>query len=182
LNHFRQKKDPLLNQWTDVLYIHQDYHVQLTCYAFRKNHIEFLFVCTLPVQRIVHLNFIVIMHVFVVCCFHVISKSLELMIYVQVMPLSGFLISKLLNLPSYYAAGLILVSCCPGGTASNIVTYLARGNVALSVLMTAASTFAAAFLTPLLTSKLAGQYVAVDPMGLFVSTSQVLEINLMLYC
>uniref|UniRef100_A0A0E0P855 Uncharacterized protein n=1 Tax=Oryza rufipogon TaxID=4529 RepID=A0A0E0P855_ORYRU len=48
-----------------------------------------------------------------------------------------------------------------------------RGNVALSVLMTAASTFAAAFLTPLLTSKLAGQYVAVDPMGLFVSTSQV---------
>ncbi|KAL5218605.1 hypothetical protein ABZP36_019289 [Zizania latifolia] len=91
----------------------------------------------------------------------------------SVMPLSGFFISKLLNLPSHYAAGLILVSCCPGGTASNIVTYLARGNVALSVLMTAASTFAAAFTTPLLTSKLAGQYVAVDPMGLFVSTSQV---------
>ncbi|KAF6991818.1 hypothetical protein CFC21_008867 [Triticum aestivum] len=90
-----------------------------------------------------------------------------------VMPLSGYLISKLLNLPSHYAAGLILVSCCPGGTASNIVTYLARANVALSVLMTAASTFAAAFMTPLLTSKLAGQYVAVDPMGLFVSTSQV---------
>ncbi|VAH10807.1 unnamed protein product [Triticum turgidum subsp. durum] len=88
-----------------------------------------------------------------------------------VMPLSGYLISKLLNLPSHYAAGLILVSCCPGGTASNIVTYLARANVALSVLMTAASTFA--FMTPLLTSKLAGQYVAVDPMGLFVSTSQV---------
>ncbi|KAL6658028.1 hypothetical protein ACP70R_004275 [Stipagrostis hirtigluma subsp. patula] len=90
-----------------------------------------------------------------------------------VMPLSGFCISKLLKLPSHYAAGLILVSCCPGGTASNIVTYLARANVALSVLMTATSTFAAAFMTPLLTSKLAGQYVAVDPMGLFVSTSQV---------
>lgn len=90
-----------------------------------------------------------------------------------VMPLSGYLISRLLNLPSHYAAGLILVSCCPGGTASNIVTYLARANVALSVLMTAASTFAAAFMTPLLSSKLAGQYVAVDPMGLFVSTSQV---------
>ncbi|XP_006652126.1 probable sodium/metabolite cotransporter BASS1, chloroplastic [Oryza brachyantha] len=91
----------------------------------------------------------------------------------SVMPLSGYFVSKLLNLPPYYAAGLILVSCCPGGTASNIVTYLARGNVALSVLMTAASTFAAAFITPFLTSKLAGQYVAVDPMGLFVSTSQV---------
>ncbi|RCV24810.1 hypothetical protein SETIT_5G116100v2 [Setaria italica] len=90
-----------------------------------------------------------------------------------VMPLSGFFVSKLLKLPAHYAAGLILVSCCPGGTASNIVTYLARANVALSVLMTAASTFAAAFMTPLLTSKLAGQYVAVDPLGLFVSTSQV---------
>ncbi|KAK3146763.1 hypothetical protein QOZ80_3BG0271580 [Eleusine coracana subsp. coracana] len=90
-----------------------------------------------------------------------------------VMPLSGVLISKLLKLPSHFAAGLILVSCCPGGTASNIVTYLARANVALSVLMTAASTFAAAFMTPLLTSKLAGQYVAVDPVGLFISTSQV---------
>uniref|UniRef100_A0A452ZUZ3 Uncharacterized protein n=1 Tax=Aegilops tauschii subsp. strangulata TaxID=200361 RepID=A0A452ZUZ3_AEGTS len=66
-----------------------------------------------------------------------------------VMPLSGYLISKLLNLPSHYAAGLILVSCCPGGTASNIVTYLARANVALSVLMTAASTFAAAVMTHL---------------------------------
>ncbi|XP_072986974.1 probable sodium/metabolite cotransporter BASS1, chloroplastic [Typha latifolia] len=90
-----------------------------------------------------------------------------------VMPLSGFFLSKLLKLPSHYAAGLILVSCCPGGTASNIVTYLARGNVALSVLMTAASTFASAVLTPLLTSKLAGQFVAVDPIGLFMSTVQV---------
>ncbi|ONK74909.1 uncharacterized protein A4U43_C03F11360 [Asparagus officinalis] len=90
-----------------------------------------------------------------------------------VMPLSGFFISKLLRLPSYYAAGLILVSCCPGGTASNIVTYLARGNVALSVLMTAASTFSAALMTPFLTSKLAGQFVAVDPVGLFMSTVQV---------
>ncbi|KAK9268897.1 hypothetical protein L1049_000662 [Liquidambar formosana] len=61
----------------------------------------------------------------------------------SVMPISGFLVSKLLKLPSYYAAGLILVACCPGGTASNIVTYIARGNVALSVLMTAASTLSA---------------------------------------
>ncbi|KAJ6819725.1 putative sodium/metabolite cotransporter BASS1, chloroplastic [Iris pallida] len=90
-----------------------------------------------------------------------------------VMPLSGFFVSKLLKLPSHYAAGLILVSCCPGGTASNIVTYLARGNVALSVLMTAASTFSAAVMTPFLTSKLAGQFVAVDPVGLFISTVQV---------
>ncbi|XP_020272787.1 probable sodium/metabolite cotransporter BASS1, chloroplastic [Asparagus officinalis] len=90
-----------------------------------------------------------------------------------VMPLSGFFVSKLLKLPSYYAAGLILVACCPGGTASNIVTYLARGNVALSVIMTAVSTFTAAVMTPFLTSKLAGQFVAVDPTGLFISTVQV---------
>lgn len=90
-----------------------------------------------------------------------------------VMPLSGFFVSKLLKLPSHYAAGLVLVACCPGGTASNIVTYLARGNVALSVLMTAASTFAAVIMTPILTSKLAGQFVAVDPAGLFMSTVQV---------
>ncbi|XP_048442873.1 probable sodium/metabolite cotransporter BASS1, chloroplastic [Pyrus x bretschneideri] len=61
----------------------------------------------------------------------------------SVMPLSVYFVSKLLKLPSYYAAGLILVGCCPGGTASNIVTYIARGNVALSVLMRAASALSA---------------------------------------
>ncbi|XP_054811735.1 probable sodium/metabolite cotransporter BASS1, chloroplastic isoform X2 [Prosopis cineraria] len=91
----------------------------------------------------------------------------------SVMPISGFLVSKLLNLPSPYAAGLILVGCCPGGTASNIVTYLARGNVALSVLMTAASTFASVVMTPFLTAKLAGKYVAVNAADLLVSTLQV---------
>ncbi|KAK6134435.1 hypothetical protein DH2020_031814 [Rehmannia glutinosa] len=98
-----------------------------------------------------------------------------------VMPLSGYFVSKLLSLPSYYAAGLILVGCCPGGTASNIVTYIARGNVALSVLMTAASTLSAVVSNsyllfgydPFLTAKLAGQYVAVDAAGLFMSTLQV---------
>ncbi|KAK2422743.1 putative sodium/metabolite cotransporter BASS1, chloroplastic [Trifolium repens] len=91
----------------------------------------------------------------------------------SVMPLSAFFISKLLNLPSHYAAGLILVGCCPGGTASNIVTYLARGNVALSVVMTAASTLSAVIMTPYLTAKLAGKYVAVDAAGLLISTLQV---------
>ncbi|CAL0310702.1 unnamed protein product [Lupinus luteus] len=91
----------------------------------------------------------------------------------SVMPLSGYFISKLLNLPPHYAAGLILVGCCPGGTASNIVTYLARGNVALSVIMTAASTVSAVVLTPFLTAKLAGKFVAVDAAGLLMSTLQV---------
>ncbi|KAL2634911.1 hypothetical protein R1flu_006390 [Riccia fluitans] len=90
-----------------------------------------------------------------------------------VMPASGYFVSRLLQLPPHYAAGLILVACCPGGTASNIVTYLARGNVALSVLMTAASTFLAVVMTPVLTAKLVGQYVAVDAASLFFSTVQV---------
>lgn len=90
-----------------------------------------------------------------------------------VMPISGALISKLLCLPSHYAAGLILLSCCPGGTSSNVITYLARGNMALSVIMTATSTVLAVVMTPMLTAKLAGQYVAVDACGLLASTLQV---------
>ena len=60
-----------------------------------------------------------------------------------IMPLIGWSVGKMLALPAPFAVGLILVACCPGGTASNVVTYLARGNVALSVLMTMCSTLAA---------------------------------------
>ncbi|MBM3845069.1 MAG: bile acid:sodium symporter family protein [Verrucomicrobia bacterium] len=90
-----------------------------------------------------------------------------------IMPLMGWASALLFNLPPQIAAGLILVGCCPGGTASNVVTYLARGNVALSVVMTACSTFAAVFMTPLLTQWLAGKYVDVNPWGLFLNTLQV---------
>ncbi|MEP0393169.1 MAG: bile acid:sodium symporter family protein [Erythrobacter sp.] len=79
-----------------------------------------------------------------------------------VMPLAGFGIAWGLGLEEGLAVGLILVACCPGGTASNIVTYLARGNVALSVAMTMVSTFAAIALTPVLTGELAGAYVEID--------------------
>ncbi|EXB74714.1 putative sodium-dependent transporter yocS [Morus notabilis] len=84
----------------------------------------------------------------------------------SVMPISGFVVSKLLNLPSYYAAGLILVGCCPGGTASNIVTYIARKRSSSIIILMQ-------IMTPFLTAKLAGQYVAVDAVGLLVSTLQV---------
>ena len=89
------------------------------------------------------------------------------------MPFWGWALGKLLQLPSDFAVGLILVSCCPGGTASNVVAYIARANVALSVLMTMCSTGAAVILTPLLTAYLAGQYVPVDGAGLFVSMIQI---------
>ena len=79
-----------------------------------------------------------------------------------VMPLAGFGIAWGLGLEEGLAVGLILVACCPGGTASNIVAYLARGNVALSVAMTMVSTLVAVALTPLLTGELAGTYVEID--------------------
>ncbi|OVA18934.1 Bile acid:sodium symporter [Macleaya cordata] len=91
----------------------------------------------------------------------------------SVMPLSGFFVSKLLRLPSYYAAGLILVACCPGGILILMLLMPFRGNVALSVVMTAASTMSAVVMTPFLTAKLAGQFVAVDAAGLLISTLQV---------
>ncbi len=79
-----------------------------------------------------------------------------------IMPLAGLAIARAVQLEEGLAVGLILVACCPGGTASNIVAYLARGNVALSVAMTMASTLAAVALTPLLTGALAGAYVEID--------------------
>ena len=93
-----------------------------------------------------------------------------------VMPLLGWSIATVLRLSEIdplFSVGLILVSCCPGGTASNVVVYLARANVALSVLMTICSTFAAILLTPLLTKWLAGTLVEVDAVGLLLSTVQV---------
>lgn len=67
------------------------------------------------------------------------------------MPLIAWILSMLLNLPILLATGLILVGACPGGTASNVICFLARGNVALSISLTAVSTLLAAVLTPLVT-------------------------------
>jgi BASS family bile acid:Na+ symporter len=86
-----------------------------------------------------------------------------------VMPLAGFAIARVMGLEPGLAVGLILVACCPGGTASNVVAFLARGNVALSVAMTMASTLAAVVLTPLLTGWLAGAYVEIDRWNLLVN-------------
>ncbi|XP_066311249.1 probable sodium/metabolite cotransporter BASS2, chloroplastic [Miscanthus floridulus] len=78
-----------------------------------------------------------------------------------------------LKLSAPLATGLILVSCCPGGQASNVATYISKGIVALSVLMTTCSTIGAIVMTPLLTKLLAGQLVPVDAAGLAISTFQV---------
>lgn len=90
------------------------------------------------------------------------------------MPSLGFVLGRWFSLPPQLAAGLVLVACCPGGTASNVVTFLARGNVALSVSMTSLSTLLAIATTPWLTTWLVGNRVPVDPWGLFWSTIQVI--------
>ena len=97
-----------------------------------------------------------------------------------VMPLAGFAIARGLALEPGLAVGLILVACCPGGTASNVVAFLARGNVALSVGMTMASTLAAVVLTPLLTGWLAGAYVEIDRLNLLMNMVSIVLLPVVL--
>lgn len=93
-----------------------------------------------------------------------------------IMPAMGWLCARLYHLPEPLAAGLILVACCPGGTASNVVTYLAEADVPLSVTMTSLTTLAAVIMTPVLTTWLIGDRVEVSGWGLFWSTVQVVLI------
>ena len=76
-----------------------------------------------------------------------------------IMPLIGFLLARAFGFEPAVAAGVILIGSCPGGVASNVMTYLSKGNVALSVTMTACSTLVAPILTPLLMQLLAGTLV-----------------------
>ncbi len=98
----------------------------------------------------------------------------------MVMPAMGWLVVWGLNLDPALAAGLILVGCAPGGTASNVVAYLARGNVALSVSMTSLSTLVAPVFTPLLAFWLAGQYLPVDARSMAGTVFQVVLIPVVL--
>ncbi|MGC3943141.1 MAG: bile acid:sodium symporter family protein [Chryseolinea sp.] len=79
-----------------------------------------------------------------------------------IMPLVAFTITKIFSFPDEVAAGIVLIGSCPNGLASNVMTYLARANLALSVTLTAISTFIAPFVTPLFMQLLAGQYVQID--------------------
>ena len=86
-----------------------------------------------------------------------------------VMPLLAWLLAKVFALDEALTVGVVLVGCCPGGTASNVITYLAKGDLALSVGMTGVSTLLAPVLTPLLVLLLAGQTVHVDVVGMLLS-------------
>lgn len=97
-----------------------------------------------------------------------------------IMPLIAFTLAYLLKLPPELAAGLVLLGSVPGGTASNVMVYLAKGNVALSVAMTSLSTLMAPVMTPLLLYFLAGQWLPVDPTAMFMSILQVIIIPIIL--
>ena len=93
---------------------------------------------------------------------------------ITIMPLLAWLLTKVFSLPPELAVGVVLVGCCPGGTASNVITYLAGGDLALSVGMTSVSTLCAPILTPMLTFLFAGKYVNVDFWAMFLSIVQVI--------
>ncbi len=97
-----------------------------------------------------------------------------------IMPGVGWLLATTLPLSPELAVGVILVACAPGGTASNVMVYLARGDTALSVAMTSASTLLAPIVTPMLVLLLAGRFLPVQPGALFVSILQIVLVPVLL--
>lgn len=97
-----------------------------------------------------------------------------------VMPLVAWILAVVFHLPQDLAIGVILVGCCPGGTASNVITYIAGGDVALSVGMTIVSTLAAPLMTPLLVYGLAGAWVEVSFWAMVLSVVKVILIPVLL--
>ena len=97
-----------------------------------------------------------------------------------IMPLLAFGLGKIFGLEAGLLAGVILVGTCPGGTASNVMTYLSKGDVALSVGMTSVNTLLAPFLTPAITYLLLKTTVTVDVMSMFVSIIKVVIVPIAL--
>lgn len=96
------------------------------------------------------------------------------------MSLLAWFISRTLHLDPMLTVGIVLVGTCPGGTASNVITFLAKGDVALSVSMTTLSTLFSPILTPLLTLWLAGQQVPVHASDLLISIVQIVLLPIIL--
>ncbi|MCG2607963.1 bile acid:sodium symporter family protein [Acinetobacter sp. SM34] len=90
-----------------------------------------------------------------------------------VMPGLAYALCQLFQLPPEIAIGVILVGCCPGGTASNVITYMAKGNTALSVACTSVSTILAPVLTPAIFYLLASQWIEINASSMFISILQV---------
>mgnify|MGYP000491348977 FL=1 len=97
-----------------------------------------------------------------------------------IMPSLAFLLAMAFNLDPALTAGVVLVGTCPGGTSSNVITFMSKGDLALSVTMTSVSTLLSPILTPLITYQLIGQKIAFDPLGMFWSIIQIVIIPICL--
>ncbi|NLK66974.1 MAG: bile acid:sodium symporter family protein [Campylobacteraceae bacterium] len=98
----------------------------------------------------------------------------------MIMPLLAYLLVKGFNLPLGLAIGVVLVGTCPGGTSSNVITYLSKGDVALSVAITSCTTLLAPFVTPLLTKLLIGQSIDINLVAMFMSIVKVVIVPITL--
>lgn len=105
---------------------------------------------------------------------------LGVLLQYTLMPASGYLVANAFQLETPLAVGLILLACCPGGTASNVISYIAKADVALSVSMTMLSTLSAVLVTPLLTTWLVGSRIELDPRILIASTAKVVVLPVIL--
>lgn len=98
----------------------------------------------------------------------------------SIMPLLAFMLGKIMHLDTAMLAGLVLVGTCPGGTSSNVITYLSEGDVALSVGMTSVNTLLAPILTPAITYLLLKTSVHVDILSMFISIVKVVIVPISL--
>lgn len=97
-----------------------------------------------------------------------------------IMPGLAYLIASAFNLDPALTAGVVLVGTCPGGTSSNVITFMSKGDVALSVTMTSVSTVLSPILTPFITYQLIGERIAFDPVGMFWSIVQIVIVPICL--
>ncbi|QJA08270.1 bile acid:sodium symporter family protein [Romboutsia sp. CE17] len=97
-----------------------------------------------------------------------------------IMPLGAFLVVKAFNLPGELAVGLILLGSCPGGVTSNVMSFIAKGDVALSVTFTSISTLLAPIVTPAFILLFAGQWVQINALGMFISITKVVIVPIIL--
>lgn len=98
----------------------------------------------------------------------------------MIMPLGAFLVVKIFNLPGEIAVGLILLGACPGGVTSNVMSFIAKGDVALSVTFTTIATLLAPIVTPSFILLFAGQWVQIDALGMFISITKVVIVPILL--
>jgi BASS family bile acid:Na+ symporter len=91
-----------------------------------------------------------------------------------VMPFSGAMLAAMFGFQGEIAAGVVLIGSCPGGVASNVMTFLSRGNVALSVTMTACSTLVSPIMTPLMMTLLAGQYIEIEFLQMMLTIVKII--------